>query len=481
MATQWRPAFETQPTETETHLDVEGEVPGWLRGTYLLNGPGAFEAGGEPLTHWFDAYAMLRRFGFEDDGLRYANRYVQSRDHEYEQRTGGVRRPFPGTPPDRSLPVQVWQALSGAFPDNPAIGVARMGGTTLAVTESPVGLAVDPETLSVTGRRDLTAGLDADLTLGHLHGTGDGFYNLGVSYGRDPAYTLFRRPDADPARADPTPLTRVRIDRRYVPYVHSFALTERYAVLVLPPFGLDPRALLAGAFSGGTFVDAFDGFDDPTTVVVLDRETGRESARITADPLFVYHHANAYEDGGEVVLDCVAYPDERAVTGLTLDGLRTGGPEVAGDLIRLRLPLSGGRADRTLVHEGPVEFPMIHYRRYNGREYGSVWLAEVEAGPIASRLSRVPVDGGRPAVYDPGEGVYPGEPAFVPAPSPDGETDGVVLSVLLDAGEDRSVLAVLDAAEMTELARAPLPHRLPYAFHGQFFPAGDGGTARTMN
>jgi carotenoid cleavage dioxygenase-like enzyme len=490
----WVSGFETQPRETATTLPVEGSLPEWLEGAYLLDGPGQFEVGGEPLRHWFDPLAMLRQFSFGGDGVRYVNRYVRSADYEYAREHGRVRRPFPGTPPDRTLPVRLRQALFGEFPDNPIIGVARIGGETLAVTESPTGLVIDPDTLAVTGRYDLAAGLDADLTLGHLHYDDGDFYNLGVSYGRDAGYTLFRRPDRSrggsrDGPADPIPLTRIRVDRDYVPYVHSFALTEQYAVVALPPFGVDQRDLLVGAVRGRTFLDAFEGFDDPTTLVVLDRSTGTEVARCRADPLFVYHHANAYETGDEVVVDCVAFPDERAVTGLTLDQLRTEGLAVGGDFVRLRLPLDGGPATRRQLRAGPVEFPMIHYGRYNGREYGSVWLAEADEAPIAARLSRVAVDSSEATVYDPGDGVYPGEPAFVPAPDPDGETDGVVLSVLLDTGADRSVLTVLDAETMTELARAPLPHRLPYAFHGQFFrsPNGHSGAgetgerSRTMN
>jgi carotenoid cleavage dioxygenase-like enzyme len=479
MTTPWSSGFETQRREATTTLSVEGTVPDWLSGTLLVNGPGAFEVGGRPLTHWFDPLAMLRRVTVDGDELRYANRYVHSRDFEFARDHGRVRTPFPGTAPDRSLPRRLYQTLVGEFPDNPVIGVARMGGEYLAITESPTALAVDPETLAVTGRYDLTEGLDADLTLGHLHYADGDFYNLGAHYGRDPGYTLFRRPDTAGGPGEPEPLTRVRVDRDYLPYVHSFALTEAHAVLTLPPVGVNLRSLLGNAVRGRTFLDAFEGHDEPTVLLVLDRDTGEVRARCEASPFFVYHHANAFVDGDEVVVDCVAFPDERAVTGLTLARLRERGLSTSGDLVRLRLPLSGGRATRETVREGPMEFPMIHYGRYNGRPYGSLWLAENDEAPIASRLTRVDPATGEATGYDPGPGAYPGEPVFVPAPDPDGETDGVVLSLVLDTDRECSRLVVLDAASMTELAAADLPHRLPYAFHGGFFRAGESG--RTMN
>jgi len=66
------------------------------------------------------------------------------------------------------------------------------------------------------------------------------------------------------------------------------------------------------------------------------------------------------------------------------------------------------------------------------------------------------------------DGCYPGEPVFVRRPDGSDEDDGVVLSVVLDATAGRSFLLVLDAASMSELARAEAPHHIPFGFHGQF-------------
>ena len=44
----------------------------------------------------------------------------------------------------------------------------------------------------------------------------------------------------------------------------------------------------------------------------------------------------------------------------------------------------------------------------------------------------------------------------------------MLLSVVLDAEAERSFLLVLDAADLPELARAEVPHHIPFGFHGQF-------------
>jgi carotenoid cleavage dioxygenase-like enzyme len=60
---------------------------------------------------------------------------------------------------------------------------------------------------------------------------------------------------------------------------------------------------------------------------------------------------------------------------------------------------------------------------------------------------------------------------FVPDPGREAEDAGALLSVVLDAARGTSFLLVLDASTLEELARAGVPHHIPYSFHGQFFRA----------
>jgi carotenoid cleavage dioxygenase-like enzyme len=473
MTDDYRVAFRTTHEEIAgERLSVDGSLPEWLWGRYVQNGPGQFTVGDRPLVHWFDSLAMLRGFRFDDEGVRYTNRFVRSRDFEYAREHGRVRTLFPGTPSDRPVWTRLRQVLTGTFTDNASIGVARIGGEFVAITESPWGIAFDPDTLATEGRVDLTAGLDCDVTLGHPHydhETGE-LLNLGVSYGSGATYTLFRR-----GSDGPTPITRVRFAD--APYVHSFAVTDRYVVLTVGPFGPDFRALAVGALRGRTFLDVFGPLDGPTRFVVLDRTTGALVTTARTSPFFVYHHANAFEaTDDELVVDLVAFPDERALTGLTLENLRSGGVGVpSGDFVRFRLSLDGEVTDRRRVRRGHLEFPTIHYRRRVGRPYQYAYAAETHGrSPLPTDVVKIDVGTGRARTW--GEpGTYPGEPVFVPAPDPDGEDDGILLSVVSDPGSDRSVLVCLDAATMTERARAPLPHHLPYGFHGQFYGPPDPG------
>lgn len=48
------------------HVDFLGEIPTWINGTLLKNGPGIFEVGTDKYNHWFDGLAILQRFQVEN-------------------------------------------------------------------------------------------------------------------------------------------------------------------------------------------------------------------------------------------------------------------------------------------------------------------------------------------------------------------------------------------------------------------------------
>jgi beta,beta-carotene 9',10'-dioxygenase len=56
---------------------------------------------------------------------------------------------------------------------------------------------------------------------------------------------------------------------------------------------------------------------------------------------------------------------------------------------------------------------------------------------------------------------------FVAFPKAEREDEGVLLSVVLDATAGASFLLVLDAGNLSELARARAPHHIPFSFHGR--------------
>lgn len=470
MANTWKPGLQTQREEvTDVSVSVDGTLPEWLTGIFISNGPGQFEVGDTALRHWFDALAMVKRLRIDEGTVRYTNRFVRSEDFRIAREEHRLRRALPGTPADGSALRRLYQSVTGKLQDNPSIGVIALDRELYAVTESPYGIRIDPETLRTTGRRDLTVGLESDSTLGHTHMDGGTQWGLAASFGNTCTYTVFRRP---PGQA-PEALTRLVFDH-HPPYIHAFALTEHYVIVPESSFGVDFRTLLTQTPQGGTFVDAFAPRNRPSRFHVLDRSTGERVAAVEADPFFIYHFANAYEKDREtLVLDCVKFTDETAITDLTISNLRRDDPTLpSGDFVRFRLSVQDGSAQEETLVDGPCEFPTINYERYNGRQYDYAYLATTDHGGLPTGIAKVAVDGPRTCEWSE-PGVHPGEAIFVPAPSATTEDDGVLLSLAVDGRHKQSMLLCLDAETLTEQARAVLPHRLPYSFHGQFYATSD--------
>ncbi len=256
--------------------------------------------------------------------------------------------------------------------------------------------------------------------------------------------------------------------------MHSFALTERYAILVAFPFVVNPLRLATGA---RPFIENYRWKPElATRVLVFDREDGALQGVYEAEPCFCFHHVNAFEQGRELTIDMAAYEDASIVDALYIDRLRATPPPPPSALPRLRryrLSLDRGSVAEEQLSDAIVELPRIDYRERNGRPYRYVYGVGLGGDPgdpdFVDELTKIDVESGEARSWAEA-GAYPGEPVFVPSPQPDrSEDDGVLLSVVLDARGSGSYLLVLDAGSLEEVGRARVPHNIPFGFHGQYF------------
>ena len=86
-------------------------------------------------------------------------------------------------------------------------------------------------------------------------------------------------------------------------YLHSFSITENYAIILYPPVILDSGlCLMMNSFHLMECIKVLE--NEQTDVYVVNLKTG-EVKETTDDVLFSMHHINAYEseDGKEILLD----------------------------------------------------------------------------------------------------------------------------------------------------------------------------------
>ncbi len=458
--------FSTLEAEVELDsLPVEGTIPEWLTGTLLRNGPAQFEVGEQPLRHWFDGLAMLHKFSFGGGQVSYANRFLRSQAYR-EAEAGRISYSEFATDPCRSTFKRVATLFRPKFTDNCNVNLTRLGDEYIAMTETPLPVAFDPETLDTLGVAYKPPGIHATAHPHHDPERGELIAYV-THFGPRSEYRLYAQRDRSHQRR----IAGLRVAEPS--YMHSFALTEHYAVLVAFPFVVNPLKL---GLSGRPFIENYSWKPElGTRVLVFDREDGDLRGEYMAEPCFSFHHVNAFEQGAELVIDMVAYDDASIVDALFVDRLRSGPPPESsyGRLRRYRVSLDGGHVAEEQLSDAILELPRIDYRERNGRSYRYVYgvgaSSDGESPDFVDQLVKVDVEtGGVETWFEPGS--YPGEPVFVPSPWAERHEDGgVLLSVVLDARDATSYLLVLDATSLGELGRARVPHHIPFGFHGQYF------------
>jgi beta,beta-carotene 9',10'-dioxygenase len=459
------PALGFTTLEQETVIDelaLSGELPAWLGGSLLRTGPAKFEVGENRMRHWFDGLAMLHRFTIDAGKVSYGNRYLQSRNYRTAMEQGHMVYGEFATDPCRSLfkRVQTLFAPGKALPDNANVNVTRLGERFISMTETPMPVQFDPHTLETAGVQPYE--VPGQLTTAHPHmdRASCGMLNYAAKLGRVSSYRFFA---VDPDASKPRAIGSLPV--KEPAYMHSFGLTERWLVLAEFPLVVNPLAL---ALSGRPYIENYKWKPElGTRFTLVDRATGEATVGFQTDACFAFHHVNAYEDGGEVVVDLCAFNDAGVIEDLYLDRLRQGKPVQSAELTRFRLKLADRSVQRERLSEEVIELPRINYGRCNERPYRYVW--GVGDGPSGWLEQIVKIDTHDGAALSWAErGCFPGEPVFVARPDAQDEDDGVLLSVVLDSAAESSLLLVLDAADLHELARARVPHHIPFGFHGQF-------------
>ena len=160
--TDYRLGFTSQDEETTVdRLPVSGELPAWLTGSLVRVTPALLEVGGRR------AGPLVRRRGdAEPLRLRRRQRVLRQplpREHaptRTRRRASGATAGF-ATDPCRSIFKRVQQIFSPDITDNPNVNLARIGERYIAMTETPMPVEFDPETLDTIGHLEYADKLKA--------------------------------------------------------------------------------------------------------------------------------------------------------------------------------------------------------------------------------------------------------------------------------------------------------------------------------
>ncbi|XP_053305117.1 beta,beta-carotene 15,15'-dioxygenase isoform X2 [Spea bombifrons] len=501
-----------------TKAKVQGQIPKWLKGTLLRNGPGKHSVGEMSYNHWFDGLALLHSFTFKDGEVYYRSRFLRSDTYTSNMEANRIVVSEFGTmaypDPCKNIFSKAFTYLSHVVPeftDNCLINIINYGDDFYASSETNFIRKIDPETLETLEKVDYMKYVTVNLATSHPHYDNAGnTINMGTSIGDKgkTKYMVFKVPPANIEKKK-SPLKNAEVlcsipaHRMLSPsYYHSFGMTENYIVFLEQPLKLDIMKMATAYFRGVNWASciAFHG-DEKTWIHIIDKRSKKPVAqKFYTDALVAYHHANAYEEDGHIVFDIVTYKDNSLYDmfymanikkGLSEDAVLTSIPtcmryviplqpdknaEEGANLVKLPSTTASAAKDKDgnischpeLLCEG-IELPRINYN-YNAKKYRYVYASHVEWRPIPTKIVKFDTVTKDMLVWTE-DMCWPAEPLFIPHPDAKEEDDGVILSSIVSTDPNKSpYLLILDAKTFKELGRASVDASIHLDLHGIFLP-----------
>uniref|UniRef100_A0AAV2KRC8 Uncharacterized protein n=1 Tax=Knipowitschia caucasica TaxID=637954 RepID=A0AAV2KRC8_KNICA len=503
---------------------VTGAVPSWLGGSLLRMGPGLFEIGSEPLYHLFDGQAMIHKFDLKNGQVTYYRKFIQTDAYVRSATEKRVVITEFGTAaypdPCKNIFSRFFTYFQGIeVTDNCLVNIYPIGEDFYACTETNFLTKVDPDSLDTLKKVDLCKYVSVNGVTAHPHTEADGtLYNIGNCFGKNfsLAYNIVKIPGPQQDKSDPIEKSQVLLqlpssERLKPSYVHSFGMTENYFIFVEQPIKINLLKFLSSwSIRGASYMDCFESNESMGNWFHLATKNPGgyiNTHKFRTSAFNIFHHINAYEDQGFIVVDLCSWKGFDFVYNyLYLANLRENWAEVKKaamrapqpEVRRYVLPLDIHREEQgknlvslpyttataVLCQDGTIwlepevlfsrpreafEFPQINYPRCSGQKYSFAYGLGLNHF-VPDRIMKLNVQTKQTWVWQE-EDCYPSEPVFVASPEATEEDDGLLLSIVVKPGADRpGALLILNATDLTEVARAEVDVIIPVTLHGMYKP-----------
>ncbi|WAR11686.1 NINAB-like protein [Mya arenaria] len=340
---------------------IEGTVPTWLEGNFVRHACGSFghtESRDKNLPnyigHLFDCMEIGQKFRIQNGTVTFTNKWydtVVNDIYNYYHRDMNLSSVFLVSTYSKTNPGQVdaWRAnfsSTSKVPEVPHVSWWQVGNQAIAMSETPIGVVVDPNSLQQHGNAQYT-----DQNMGFPDTPAHGFTNNPAHEHTEPDGTLWSTVIST-TWLGPTKLNLKRVvykvgaDRyrhvvgqydygtadltlchgrsRYPDpalrpgYLHSFCMTENYIILPEAAYMFDPCAYTHYDGHVPFFPQAFS-FEPRafSRLLVMRRSDGTFVGEAHLQPFFVTHQLGSYEVNGEARLDMLMYDDASVYDKIT--------------------------------------------------------------------------------------------------------------------------------------------------------------------
>ena len=470
MKEAWTPNYDEY---NATDMEVIGEIPKDIDGVYVRNTENPVH---EPIGryHPFEGDGMVHMIHIENGKAEYRNRFVRTKGFMAEQEVahslwaGLMEHPKRSTRPG-------WGA-HGHLKDASSTDVIVHAGELLSTFyQCGEGYRLDPYTLEQFGTESWVPldGISAHPKLDERTGE-----LLFFNYSKYEPYFHYGVVGQDNRLKHYVP-----IDFPGPRLPHDIAFSENYTILNDLPVFWDPELLKRDIHATRFYPDK------PSRFGILPRMGGNESIKwFEAEPTYVLHWLNAWEEGDEVVLDGYFQEDpvpahyegappelERMMAFLDQDSLKP-------RLHRWRFNMKTGQTTEERLYDETLEFGTIN-QRYAGRKNRYTYNAIPKKGWfLFTGVNKFDNETGQCIDMDFGPERYGSEPAFAPRINAKSEDDGYLVTFVSDLILDRSECVIVDASdfEAGPVCRIILPHRISSGTHATWAHGEDIRAARAI-
>jgi len=484
--------YDSQTIETEDlQVKFEPKLPFPLNGKLIRNGPSLFEHGKRRVNHVFDGFSKLIswQFNHSSDAATFTTKFLRTELYNATMKSDTI-------PPyllfDAPIPAfgmfEKMRALMNGG-DNYPVSVKRFGSGEhaqyVSLNDVWPTYTFDPTNLNTIHKLDLEvpggANVMEKMALGSTShplpeaGTDNMISFVSINNPMNPSGNEVRviRITADNRRE-----LIQRIPVKNVPYMHSFGMTENYAVIFATPMYVDSNKILKTA-SPAQSIEFHP--EEGLPIHVIHLKTGQMFS-VKTKAYFTQHFVNGFEDGDFIYIDYITYDDMSFISSFSMDVLRD---PIARNKLNMNCEIKRfviNKVNHTVeIHDFSTtpDFEMVNgidmvalnpnnlYNKYC-YTYGIVGKADGVHLSTAILGKKDVCQGGQDKIWQE-ENHFMFEPIFIPRPNGTKEDDGILLAVVLDGNEGVSYLGAWDASTMEQISKSYLPFPLPMQLHGEWF------------
>jgi len=455
-------------------LEVEGEVPRELEGTFFRVGPDQQFPPMRGDANPFNGDGIVTAFRFANGHIDMQHRYIRTHRFLAERKArrglfGDYRNPFTDDPSVEGIQRTVSNT-----------NVVAHAGHLLAFKEDGPPYAMDPDTLETRQLWDWNGQMKATSFTAHPKIDPESGDFVGYSYAakgeatKDIAFYTFDKHGQLKQE--------VWSESPYPGMIHDCGVSERYIVLSLIPQVMDLERIKRGGI-----LFQWDPNADQVYIVKPRDGEAKDVRFFRAPNGFPGHTINAFDEGGKLYLDLPVVNGNVFWFFPDAEGKAPAPPTLRTQIVRwcFDLASSSDQPTSTVIADLAGEFPHVD-ERYVGRPYRHAFMQSTDptkpynaekAGPIMgfffNTFVHLDMQTGKTKSYWVGDTSSTQEPIFVPKSATAAEGEGYVMGVVNRRAEHRSDLLIFDAQRIDEgpIATVKIPVRLKYGIHGNWVPA----------